>query len=80
MRLKQGRASRFRREPVNVRLDPHMRRGFNLQVSPSFVGVEVAGQRALNIARPGNMPLDEVGVVGVHHPNQGCELLCGARV
>ena len=55
---------------VDHRLHAHVRGGLELQIAPRLVGVELAGQRPLDVARPRVMALDQVAVVGVHDPHE----------
>jgi hypothetical protein len=45
---------------VDRALDSHIRGGLALQIASPPIGVQILGQGPLDVARPGDMPLDQV--------------------
>jgi hypothetical protein len=58
------------REVIDLFLNPHMRRGFGLEIASFHVRIEIPRQRALDIVWPGVVAFDQVAVVGVHQPHE----------
>jgi hypothetical protein len=56
--------------PVDRALQTDMRPGFDLEVATLFRRRQVAGERALDLARRRVVALDQVRIVAVHHPHQ----------
>ncbi len=54
--------------------------GFELEVAPLLVLVEIACQRALDIARACVVALDQVAVIGVHDAHEIGEIGSRARM
>ena len=55
---------------VDFPLHAHMRRGFELQVSPLCIASEFTLERACNVAMARVLALDEIAVVGIHDPHE----------
>ena len=53
---------------------------FDLEIASALVRIEVAAQRALDLAGPRVVPLDPIAVVAVHDAHEFGELRGGARV
>lgn len=72
----RGRGWLFRHAVlVDPFLDRDMRFGFELKVSPRWVGAVVALHRAFDVDGMGVVPFDEVTVVAVHRPHEICQRL-----
>src|SRR6185436_19407576 len=67
-------------QPIHLRLDPHVCRRFELQVTPLLVSFEVTGKRPFDVPRTRVVALDEIAVVGVHDAYDIREVRGGARV
>ena len=53
---------------------------FDLKVSPSFIFVEITGQRAFDITRSCVMTLYQIVAIRVHQADEGSEVGCRQRV
>ena len=59
----------YSEHPAITRASPRLQ----LQVAPRFIGIEIIGERALDVPRPCITALDQVQVVAVHHAHCRCE-------
>jgi hypothetical protein len=59
---------------LDLCLNANVRSGFDLVIAALLILIELAHKRALNVTRPCVMPFDQVAVIGVHDPNEACEV------
>ncbi|MEX2271067.1 MAG: hypothetical protein WD690_06330 [Vicinamibacterales bacterium] len=67
-------------QSIHFRLHAHVRGGFHLEVSSSFLRIELSCERALNIARPRVVTFDEIAVVRVHQTDECRQVRGGQRM
>ncbi|WP_342364214.1 hypothetical protein [Terrarubrum flagellatum] len=70
----------FKRQTINLSLDMDMRRRLALKVAALAIIIEFAGKGPDDIARPCIMSLDEIAIVGVHHPHERSKICGRARM
>jgi hypothetical protein len=68
------------RHSINLRLHPDMSSSLKLQIPPTLIGIEIAGERTRDIFRTRVMTFDQIAIVGVHDPHEIGEIGCGVRI
>jgi hypothetical protein len=64
--------------PVDFALHSHVRRGFELEVAPLFVFIQLSSECALDVPRSSVVTLDQVALVRIHDAHEVGEIAGGA--